>query len=83
MSKKENIIQIDVKGPTGSGKSVIAYLLADFLSYSELTTELTMLDETKAERIEETFSRRLQSLKDRGTRIIINEVQTKRDSLVE
>lgn len=83
MSKKENIIQIDVIGLAGSGKSTIAYLLADFLSFSELKTELNLLDDIDVDKLDQTIIGRLQLLKSRDTRIIINEVQTERDSLVE
>lgn len=77
---KNNELNISVVGTTGTGKSTIAYLLADFLSHTGFQVNLNLLDDTKPEDIEEHFTERLQGLHDKHTSITINEVQYHRVS---
>lgn len=74
----EKIIQINVTGTVGVGKSTIAFLLADFLNTTGFHTELNLLDELDLDTFEDTFTEKLEAIENSGVRIIINEVQTKR-----
>ena len=78
MGFEGQIITINVSGPAGVGKSTIAYLLADFLSNTGFNTELNLTEEFDLESFEETFVDKLGILETRGTKMIINEVITKR-----
>lgn len=73
--RKEQIIQINVMGGPGVGKSTVAYLLADFLSHTGFKTELNLLEPMfDAAAFEQTFPAKLEAIENKGTCILINEV---------
>jgi pantothenate kinase-related protein Tda10 len=74
-------LTINVVGSVGTGKSTIAYLLADFLSHIGFeNVSINLLDDINVEQFEDGFEDRLQSLQDTGLNLIINEVQSKREN---
>lgn len=74
-------ITITVSGTTGSGKTTIAYLIADFLSHTGFTTNINMLDELDLEQFEETFPDRLNALLKHELKIEVNEQQLCRSGI--
>lgn len=80
-------IDINVVGAAGSGKSSIAWLIADFLQYTGFSTELNMPDDFDGSSDEllkewiESIPDRLEGISNRDTLIVINEVQARRDSV--
>jgi broad-specificity NMP kinase len=76
-------ITINVCGTSGTGKTTIAYLLADFLSNTGFATELNVTEEFELETFEEHFVDRLEALEEKQLKIVVNEVQLARESIHE
>lgn len=71
----EKTITINVSGATGTGKSTIAFLLADFLNHSGFDdVNVNLLDYDDSSAIEDTFMDKLSTITTNGTKIVVNEV---------
>jgi uridine kinase len=71
----EKTITINVSGAAKSGKSTIAFLLADFLNHSGFDdVNVNLLDYDDSSAIEDTFMDKLSTITTNGTKIVVNEV---------
>lgn len=78
MSNKE--LTINVIGSAGTGKSTIAYLIADFVSHTGFEDVNVNLLDGAEETLEHNFEDKLQYLQDSGLKIVVNEVQALREN---
>lgn len=75
-------LTITVSGAAGTGKSTIAYLIADFLSHTGFTTNINMLDELNLERFEKSFPDKLNALLNKEVKIEVNEQMLARSGTI-
>lgn len=68
-------ITITVASKANVGKSTVAMLLADFLSFTGFEVDVNLLDGLLPEQIEENFTDRLDAMFEKGVKIVINEQQ--------
>lgn len=73
---------ITVAGATGTGKSTISLLLAEFLSHTGFNVELNLTDDQDPNSIIEHFEEKLELLSEvKKVGIVINEQLIMRDSV--
>jgi broad-specificity NMP kinase len=70
-------ITINVCGTPGVGKSTIAYLVADFLSHTGFDVAVNLADGVDEDMVMDKFEEKLDSIQERGTSIVVNEVSVR------